>query len=301
MSYSPINMEVRITKILRDFIFFLVTRKTLYLFGMILVRFARKIREFSYKENQGLYFCEVTFMKKLRMRVDKNSYMGGSIYWTGFHHLQELLFLMNYLKPEMVMVDIGANQGEFAIFASSILTNGKVLAFEPVKKQRALLCYNIDLNKMHNISLFAYGLSNLKQKLPIYTSDNVSLHKGVHEGLSTIYPSSSRNVLEEEVELEVFDDIFFNQINRLDFIKIDIEGGELYALEGMQKSIEKFKPTILIELNEETFSSAGYSIIDVQKFFDKYNYLMYKWSRFNLIEVDLKNTAPWGNYIFKHK
>ena len=292
-------MEVRIIKLLRDFIFFLVTRKPLYLFGMILVRFARKMREFSFKENQSTIFCDVTFMKKLRMRVDKNSYMGGSIYWTGFHHLQELLFLMNYLKPEMVMVDIGANQGEFTIYSSSILTKGKVLAFEPVKKQRALLCYNIDLNKLNNICVFDYGLSNLKQKLPIYTSDNVSLHKGVHEGLSTIYPSSSRNVLEEVVELDVFDDIFFDQINRLDFIKIDIEGGELYALEGMKKSIEKFKPTVLIELNEETFNSAGYSIIDVQNFFDKYNYIMYKWSRFNLIEVDLKNTAPWGNYIFK--
>ena len=177
MSYFPIYMEVRIIKLLRDFIFFLVTRKPLYLFGMILVRFARKMREFSFKENQSTIFCDVTFMKKLRMRVDKNSYMGGSIYWTGFHHLQELLFLMNYLKPEMVMVDIGANQGEFTIYSSSILTKGKVLAFEPVKKQRALLCYNIDLNKLNNICVFDYGLSNLKQKLPIYTSDNVSLHK----------------------------------------------------------------------------------------------------------------------------
>jgi FkbM family methyltransferase len=224
--------------------------------------------------------------------------MGGSIYWTGFHHVNEILYLNRILTSEMTFVDIGANQGEFSLFAASKLTHGKVISFEPVSYQLGLLKDNVNLNNFTNITIHPIGLSDQKSSLPIYTSSESSLHSGVHEGLSTLYATESRNEFQEEIRLEIFDEIYEDTLTRLDFIKIDIEGAELFALKGMHKHIEKFKPQILIELSEETFEAAGYTVKDMLDFLGSFGYKAYRINRGKLIECPTIHTE-WGNYIFK--
>ena len=91
------------------------------------------------------------------MRVDRNSYMGGSIFWNGFHHASELIFLNKYLKSDMTFIDIGANQGEFTLFAADKLKDGSVLAFEPTPFQLGLLEQNVQLNNFSHVSIHKFG------------------------------------------------------------------------------------------------------------------------------------------------
>lgn len=266
---------------------------------MVFVRISRKCREISYKPDVASKFSTVNFMRHLKMNVDQNSYMGGSIFWSGFHHLQELLFLRSYLTSDMTFVDIGANQGEFSIYAASKVHNGKVYSFEPVDKQRNYLLNNIELNAFKNIVVFDYGLSDKINNMPIYTSTESKQHYGTHEGLSTLFPSDKRQELEQFVSIKVFDSIFYDSLDRLDFIKIDIEGGEIFALNGMKKSIRKFLPVLLIEINEETFNSAGYKTIDILNFLAPLGYMPYKIYMGSLVQVNESQLSQWGNYIFK--
>lgn len=286
-------------EILRFLINKLIVNNFTYLSGMLLVRLSRMLRRKYFRKGMKEEMLIVNnCMGNIIMKIDKNSYMGGSIYWSGFHHVNEMLFLKSYLKPDMVFIDIGANQGEFSLFAASKLTKGKVISFEPVTKQYQYLVNNIELNSYHNIELNKFGLSNEETILPIFTSKNTELHGGVHEGLSTLYKSNERNDFEENVEIKIFDKEFGEKLTRMDFIKIDIEGAELFALKGMKLHLEKFKPVILIEMSDETFNSAGYSIKDVTDFLHSFEYNSYKIYRGKLIKHD-GVFSEWGNYIFK--
>ncbi|NBU90619.1 MAG: hypothetical protein EBS12_04115, partial [Flavobacteriia bacterium] len=67
---------------------------------MVLVRLSRKLKK-KFISYQKEFVVIDNFMGNIQMRVDKNSYMGGSIYWNGFHHINELLFLKGFLKSDM--------------------------------------------------------------------------------------------------------------------------------------------------------------------------------------------------------
>lgn len=202
-----------------------------------------------------------------KLLIDPSRNMGASIYWTGFHEFRELLFLHLFLTPEMVLVDAGANIGLFTVFAARRVRNGKVIAFEPVPSMADWLKKNIDLNNLPNIQTETCGLSDHPGVLPIYEIEST------HEGLSTLYPGSLSKSAMTEVPVKKLDDVFENYgFSRLDIIKIDIEGGELPALRGATQTLRKFRPAILIEINESTYASAGYRPSDVYDFLKALDY-----------------------------
>jgi FkbM family methyltransferase len=277
----------------------IVSTPLLYIPGMILVRISRKLRTWFYSKEAQPEKRVVRFAGNLKMEVDRNSYMGGSIYWTGVHHLQELLYLKTRLKEKMVFVDVGANQGEFSLFAASRLPHGKVLSFEPVTSNLSALKQNIHLNGFSRITLFPFGLSDQPGSFNIYTSLAKEVFHGQHEGLSTLYPTAQRNTLEETITLEVFDEVFKTATQPIDFVKIDVEGAELSVLKGMQRHLAQFKPELMIEINEETFNAAGYTTQDISAFLQTLGYVPYSIWRGRLIKTSYTALSKWGNYIFR--
>jgi FkbM family methyltransferase len=284
-------------KFYRSLIYYLITKETTYYLGMILVRVGRYLRKYFYSEKKNDSYNIVIFFNKIKLKVNRNSYMGGMILWTGFHHLNEILYLNKFLKKDMTFIDIGANQGEFSLFAASKLEKGLVISFEPLQKNLKSLKANIALNGFSNIIINEFGLSNKNEKLPIYTSENKLLHSGIHEGLSSIYKSSERSTLEEIIEIKAFDEEYYDKLERLDFVKIDIEGAELFCLKGMEKTIKKFKPQILIEINEETFNCAGYKKNDLITYIKGLNYSIFKIKKGKLSIAPNESNLNDGNYI----
>lgn len=280
----------------------LLFNSSTYFFGMIFIRTGRKLKaSFSSKAYTEENVVVSDFAGNIKMKVDQNSYMGGSIFWCGFHHVAEILFLNHFLKEDSVFVDIGANQGEFSMFAAKRLKKGSVHSFEPVAKLFGRLETNKQLNQFTNIHTYNFGLSDKPGTLPIYTSTDTTLHSGWHEGLSTLYAKGDRNVVQQEVELKVFDHFFTNPLSRIDLIKIDIEGAELFALKGMKEHLIKFKPVILIEMNNDTFKAAGYSIEEMDDFLRTMGYNAHLIKRGNLIPVRQEEVfVNWANYVYKH-
>ena len=231
------------------------------------------------------------FDSNILMTINPLRSMGKVIYWTGFHEVKELMFLHRFLTPEMVFLDIGANMGEYTLFAAKRLNCGHVYSFEPWPYMQKALEENIALNSFDNISVMHYGLSDKNGELPIFEVK----HK--HEGLSTLYPGDREIKAQHAIELKVLDNEFVN-LNRLDFVKIDIEGSELLALKGARRSIEKFRPYVMVEINNITYEMAGYTSLDILDFFLSMNYHPF------LIDRNAKlrpcTTLPsFGNIIFK--
>lgn len=233
------------------------------------------------------------FDSDLSLRLDRSKAMGASIYWTGFHEFRELLFLHDFLKSDMVLLDIGANIGEYSIFAAKRLTDGKVVAFEPVPALRRMLDENIQLNQFTNVVVKPFGLSDEVGSFPIYF-----VGENENEGQATFFPGLLQNQRSVKAELKKLDDEWDQLfLNRLDFIKMDIEGSELKALQGGRATIARFRPLIMLEVSEVTYEAAGYSLKDVSDFFIAINYLPFVVDKMgNLIS---SSTMPsFGNVIF---
>lgn len=207
------------------------------------------------------------------MEVDTSKVIGAAFYWTGFHEFREWRCLHNLLTSDMVFLDVGANQGEYALFAAKRLTNGRVIAFEPVNEIYCKLEYNIAINGFTNVETYNLGLSNAQGIEPIYKVKNTLSN---NEGLATLYQTESRGELIQKIKLDRLDNLISDiKLTRLDFIKVDIEGAELSMLQGAQNSIQQFRPKVMIEMNDETFKAAGYSKMDIVNFFDSVRYRAY--------------------------
>jgi len=232
----------------------------------------------------------------IKMRVDPSKAMGAAFYWMGLHELNEWRFLNRHLKADMVFADIGANQGEFSLFAAKRLQRGRVLAFEPVNIYQRQLKQNVALNTFNNIETFDFGLSDQSMQMPIYSSDEGI---GENEGLASIFKSKERSRLVQQIELKVFDDILpAINVSRLDFMKIDVEGAELMVLKGARKSIETYRPYIMLEVSEETYRAAGYSVADVRRFFESLGYSMNVITKDGTLKSD-QAIPPFCNLVFK--
>lgn len=237
----------------------------------------------------------------LSFKLDRSAYMGSAIYWLGYHHISEHLAIMPFLKPDAVFIDIGANTGEFALIAAKRLARGQVLAFEPFPPMFHILEENVALNRFRNVRLFPCGLGQTPSVVPFYGADDHSLHIGTHEGLTTMYASATRAKIVGQGDIRRFDDIAAEQqLARLDSMKIDVEGAELPVLQGAIKSLRRFHPAVLIEINEEMFQAAGYTTADLMTFMQDLGYRPWFIQRHGRLEAAHNSKIPpLCNILFK--
>lgn len=232
------------------------------------------------------------FDADLKLMIDRSRSMGASIFWTGFHEYREFLFLNKFLNADMVAVDVGANLGEYTLFLAKRLSNGRVFSFEPLENMRTQLMTNVKLNGFNQVEVFGYGLSDRKEQMEIHEIDNP------HEGLATTYLGTRKSKATFTIQLDSLDAVFptFN-VNRIDFLKLDIEGGELKALQGAQSTISRFRPYVMIEINEETYQAAGYTTAAIASFFLQLNYLPFRVNKMGRLEP-CPRLPVFGNIIY---
>ncbi len=212
----------------------------------------------------------------IRMKLDRSAYMGSVLYWFGYHSRDEIELLEGLLQPDMVFVDVGANQGEFTLYAAKKLSAGKVLAFEPMETLFNHLTENIQLNQLTNVFTYPCALSDTRGKLKLFTSGDEEIHHAFNEGLASLFQGEYRSVEIGEVEVEQFDSVFETLgLPRLDIMKLDVEGAELHVLRGAQESLRKHHPTLLMEVNEDAFKAAGYTSEHVFQFLQTLGYECY--------------------------
>ncbi len=180
------------------------------------------------------------------------------------------------VKTNDVVLDAGANCGHLSIFFSKLVgKNGKVYAFEPDK-------FNID--RINNNRQLNDDLSdNIKIVELLLWNENrlVDFNEAGTVGSSAVWILDADKCVKKEA-IRIDDWVTKNDINKLDFIKMDIEGAEIEALEGCMATIENLKPN---------FAIASYHIVDgeatyvkVEQFFKKMNY-PHKTVRFRKNEI----------------
>lgn len=145
--------------------------------------------------------------------------------WEAF----ETSIVIRRLSPGDVFIDVGANIGYYTLLASSLVgETGKVLAFEPEKKNFDLLRQNSLAQPFNNIHLFNLGLSNEETDSLLYLSEH---NLGDHR----LFDDESRPA--QTVKLIIGDQLLKRECQRIDFLKIDTQGAEVHVIEGLQQTI----------------------------------------------------------------
>jgi FkbM family methyltransferase len=141
-----------------------------------------------------------------------------------------------------VCLDIGANIGNHTLFFSTLFD--EIYAFEPLAEELPLE-ENISLNRLTNVRLHRFGLSDTATRQVIYSSP----HTG--RGASTLDKSLAREgATPKEIKLEIGDEVLENLLD-VSLIKIDVEGHEARVLAGLGDLIARNKPTLVFEWNNE--------------------------------------------------
>lgn len=182
----------------------------------------------------------------------------------------------NILKPEFVAFDVGANIGHHSLFFSTQVK--QVYSFEPYPKVRNQLLQKIEVNNIKSIKVISEGLSDKDQDLEYFEPPSTNTGSGsFHQDHSS--ENVSRGAIFHLTTADKF--ITDNGIERLDFVKIDVEGFEYFVLKGMNASLLKFRPVVLLEYNNKTRDLAetsekfqslfpqGYKIYSFGKVFHK--------------------------------
>ena len=153
--------------------------------------------------------------------------------------------------------------------AKRVGKKGKVYAFEPNQDNCALLTKNLKLNNLKNVVLVNKAVSRSSGKVKFFLS-NVST--GMHSLIDI--DNKSENII--EIEAVSLNDFFGKKIPTVSIIKMDIEGGEYAALDGMDRLLKKNKHmTILIEFSPYSIIKAEKSPRDFLNLLMSYGFKLY--------------------------
>lgn len=189
-------------------------------------------------------------------------------YIDGDVELPVQLGVAEHLAPGNVFFDIGANVGFFTLIGGAAVgSEGQVAAFEPEPGNAAAIRRNLALNGFSNSQVFEAAVAAKNGRERLWTT----AHPGGHTLESAGRPEDQCSSL--EVDVVAIDPLVASgRLRPPDLVKIDVEGAELAVLEGMRQTLERARPTIICELDDETPAELEKKCRRVEEFLAAYDY-----------------------------
>ena len=185
------------------------------------------------------YFCKLFIFLFNPFEINGNKLylpLDEIQFFTGYEKEKVKLF-KEMVKENNTIVDLGAHIGFYTILAAKLVgRGGMVFAFEPCKKNLALLLKNKEKNGYNNIILEKKGVGDKTEKGKLYLWGDSRYQR--------LY--GSNNCPFEEIEIIRLDDYFKNYTGKIDLIKINIAGSEGAAILGMKELLKRFRDIKII-------------------------------------------------------
>jgi FkbM family methyltransferase len=186
---------------------------------------------------------------------------------------EDLSMLEKIVKPNSIVLDIGANVGLYTKFLSGYVgENGKVLSFEPVNETYNYLKNNIQKLGLSNVIPINAALSDKNGKALMQVPNFSDNRKNFYEAAITEKPD--KNLTHFEVETQTIDDVCNQYFMKPSFIKCDVEGHEWFVIKGADSVISGYKPILFIEINQE-LTNADLNTINLLDYLSKKGYVIF--------------------------
>lgn len=224
----------------------------------------------------------------------------------------EIELLPYFIQEQDEVLDIGANYAYYTERMANLCKKGKVYAFEPIPFTAEVAQKIIKKLRLDNVVFYQKGVSNKREtvKFSVPKLDFGAISAGqAHIGTrnNDLIKGSEFHISDnyETFDCEVVDiDTFLlPSLKNLTFIKIDIEGAEYFALQGMKNTLLQFKPVILIEIVSLFLKSFNVSIEEFQHYIEKeLGYVIFEYDQpaKKLIQITGKPIEKEKNHILIH-
>ena len=264
-------------------------------------QFLHKTRE---EKARSLYARWIRFFPNLPMPVRlpfggwwlaRNDFLGSSFFYDSFEPA-ERAFVRRFLQPGMTVLDIGAHQGLYTLLASkSVGPTGRVFAFEPSPREQRALRLNLRLNRCNNVRMQSVALGDQEGQADLYIASiqQTGFNSLRRQSIST--PTTQLKVLVKRLD----DWLREAKVDRVDFIKLDVEGGELAVLQGGTSLLERRpRPVILAELEDARSESWGHRAKDTAALMQTLGFQWFRLLQDGILERMPENPDQYeGNFV----
>lgn len=255
-----------------------------------LIKWVKPSSEFNANFINGITWLR---SENIAIYANLDSYVEHFILTNGEYE-EEVLKLINIsLQSGFVALDIGANIGIQTVRMSARVGNtGKVYSFEPIKYLRDKFEKNIALNNCSNVELIPLALSDNENSITAFFNE-----KEYNQGTFSLSHTDT-NGTAQQVNVKPGDNVEqIIALERLDLIKIDVEGYEFYVLSGLKATLLKHRPRIIFEYDGNYWNRTGANLPDCIAFLKSLNYELYTVSAVGCeLLTDMNNLS--GDNIF---
>lgn len=181
----------------------------------------------------GFYFENNLFWKKLDQCWEKES----------------LLIWQKISQNSEVILDVGANSGTYSLIAKAINPNALVFAFEPLPRMYKLIEKNNKLNKF-DVKILPVAVSNEVGQATFYDIESINGDVSSASLSKTFLENENQIPIEVEV-IKLSSFIKQQNLKKIDLMKVDVESFEPQVLEGFIPYLDKFRPSMIIEILDD--------------------------------------------------
>ncbi len=213
-----------------------------------------KSNSIRYVKRDGIYYC-----------LDISDYQNWLIYF-GLNE-DRPFGLYDLVKDNFIIIDVGSNIGQTAMtLANMTFDKAIIYGFEPDPVNFEKAIKNLKLNTFRNIKYQNIGLGAKKGEL--FLRVDTPTNRG---GNRIDQQNKSENSI--EIKIERLDDLVLDMnIEKIDLIKIDVEGFELEVLKGAENVLRKHKPLLFIEVDDKNLLQQGASSFKLINFLNNIGY-----------------------------
>lgn len=171
-------------------------------------------------------------------------------------------------KVAPTIFDIGANIGTFTTWMAKVYPKGKIYAFEPQRIVFQMLCGNMSINNHDNVYAMNMGLGDVNETIEFFEPDYTQkVDYGTFSLVEPVIEKMTNNL--SVVDISTLDSFMSkHKIEKVDLLKIDVEGMDIQVLRGAKETIKRCKPAIFIEHCDNRKSVME----EIEKELDQYKY-----------------------------
>jgi len=215
----------------------------------------------------------------------------------GSYDADETKFLLDIVKDNYVILDIGANLGWYTLNCLKTKKKVTVFSFEPMPDIYSRLNRNLILNGLQTKNSFNFGLSSVNGEIDFFFDTERC------GASSMVNLRDTEKAVKIKCSVKRLDDVFpLLNVGRLDFIKCDVEGAEKLVFDGGMETIRKYRPIIFSELLRKWAKKFNYHPNDVIKLLSAVEYDCYAVNQGKIQKIEkVTEETVETNFLFLNK
>lgn len=299
MSFDDLKKEFSEAKITKDQYY-----EKMHAFHSCLFRYPKLIGESIIKkieiDDEEVIFKIIT-KDGLKLDLTCDSYDKHALPMTllnfGEYETEETGLLVGLAGKGDVVFDIGANIGWYTINLMKRHEDIKVYSFEPIRQNYDRLVKNLAVNGLPLDKAFDFGFADYEGGATFYHDLECSMASSLVNLRERDY------AVKEECRILMVDNFVRTQsLDRIDLIKCDVEGAELFVYRGGHETIRTYKPIVFTEMLRKWARKFDYHPNDIITFFTRLGYACHVMEPAGLTPIEqVTEETIQTNFVFLHR